>query len=113
MAAVGDDDAATVLLDEATAAGIDVALVRRTSGRSGTAWIMVRADGENAIVVDSGANATLTRSPTTSSPSSPPRACSSASSRPLPAVAQALSAARPPACAPVLNAAAGAGHARP
>ena len=28
-------------------------------GASGTAWIMVRPDGENAIVVDSGANATV------------------------------------------------------
>jgi ribokinase len=59
VAAVGDDDAASVLLDEAAAAGIDTALVRRVPGPSGTAWIMVRPDGENAIVVDGGANATV------------------------------------------------------
>jgi ribokinase len=59
VGAVGDDDAADHLLAEANGAGIDISLVRRVPGRSGTAWIMVRPDGENAIVVDSGANATV------------------------------------------------------
>ena len=59
VGAVGDDDAAGLLLAEAEAAGIDIGLVRRVPGRSGTAWIMVQPDGENAIVVDSGANADL------------------------------------------------------
>ena len=59
VGAVGDDDAADHLLSEADGAGIDTRLVRRLSGPSGTAWIMVRPDGENAIVVDSGANAAL------------------------------------------------------
>lgn len=59
VAAVGDDEAADVLLGEAAGAGIDTTLVRRVPGPSGTAWIMVRPDGENAIVVDSAANATL------------------------------------------------------
>ncbi len=57
VGAVGDDRAAELLLGEAESAGVDTRLVRRTTGRSGTAWIMVRPDGENAIVVDSGANA--------------------------------------------------------
>jgi ribokinase len=106
VAAVGDDDAATVLLDEAAAAGIDIELVRRTSGRSGTAWIMVRADGENAIVVDSGANATL------DALTDDERAVVVAArvlvcqlETPLPAVAQALSAARAAGVRTVLNAA--------
>ena len=59
VGAVGDDEAARLLLAEAEAAGIDTKLVRRVPGASGTAWIMVRPDGENAIVVDSGANATV------------------------------------------------------
>lgn len=57
VGAVGDDQAAELLLSEAGRAGVDTSLVRRASGPSGTAWIMVRPDGENAIVVDSGANA--------------------------------------------------------
>ncbi|MDQ4053604.1 MAG: ribokinase [Actinomycetota bacterium] len=59
VGAVGDDEAAGLLLREAEGAGIDTSLLRRVPGRSGTAWIMVQADGENAIVVDSGANADL------------------------------------------------------
>ena len=59
VAAVGDDAAADELLGAAAGAGIDTTLVRRVPGPSGTAWIMVRPDGENAIVVDSAANATL------------------------------------------------------
>jgi len=60
VAAVGDDDAAEVLLGAARDAGVDTSLVRRESGASGTAWIMVGRDGENAIVVTSAANAALT-----------------------------------------------------
>jgi ribokinase len=59
VAAVGDDDAAEVLLGAARDSGVDPALVRSESGASGTAWIMVGRDGENAIVVTSAANATL------------------------------------------------------
>ena len=60
VAAVGQDEGAELLLDEAAGAGVDTGLVRRADGPSGSAWIMVQADGENAIVVDGGANATLT-----------------------------------------------------
>ena len=59
VGAVGSDGAGALLLGEAEAAGIDTSLVRRLPGASGTAWIMVRPDGENAIVVDSGANAAV------------------------------------------------------
>ncbi|MEJ7795049.1 MAG: ribokinase [Nocardioides sp.] len=60
LGAVGEDVAGGILLTEAEAAGIDTRLVRRVGGPSGTAWIMVQPDGENAIVVDSGANGTVT-----------------------------------------------------
>ena len=106
VAVVGDDDAATVLLDEATAAGIDIAMVRRTSGRSGTAWIMVRADGENAIVVDSGANATLdVLTDDELAVVAAARVLVCQLETPLAAVAQALAAARAAGVRTVLNAA--------
>jgi ribokinase len=60
IGAVGDDEAAGVLLGAADEAGVDTTCVRRVTGPSGTAWVMVQADGDNAIVVDSGANGTLT-----------------------------------------------------
>ncbi|PVG84076.1 ribokinase [Nocardioides gansuensis] len=60
VAVVGRDEGAEMLLAEAAAAGVDTGLVRRADGPTGTAWIMVRPDGENAIVVDGAANATLT-----------------------------------------------------
>jgi ribokinase len=59
LAAVGVDAAGDLLLAEARAAGIDASLVRRVDTATGTAWIMVRSDGENAIVVDAGANRQL------------------------------------------------------
>ena len=60
IGAVGDDDAADLLLDAAGEAGVDTSTVRRVAGPSGTAWVMVQADGDNAIVVDAGANGTVT-----------------------------------------------------
>ena len=60
VGAVGDDEAAQVLLDTAASAGVDVTTVRREAGPSGTAWVMVQADGDNAIVVDAAANAGVT-----------------------------------------------------
>ena len=106
VAVVGDDDAAGVLLGEAAGAGVDTALVRRVSGRSGTAWIMVRTDGENAIVVDSGANSTLTTL------TEDERAAVAAArvivcqlETPVTAVTEALSVARSAGVRTVLNAA--------
>ncbi|SFC58284.1 ribokinase [Nocardioides terrae] len=60
LAAVGHDDAAAILLAAAADAGVDTALVRRVDTTSGTAWITVQPDGENAIVVLGAANRTLT-----------------------------------------------------
>lgn len=60
VGAVGQDDAGSVLLAAAASGGVDTTLVRRVRGSSGTAWIMVRPDGENAIVVLGAANRTVT-----------------------------------------------------
>ncbi len=60
LGAVGNDDAATLLLDGLSGAGADVSAVRRTDGPSGTAYVMVDTHGENAIVVIGGANAGYT-----------------------------------------------------
>jgi len=59
IGAVGDDDAAQLLLDAGAVSGVDVGGVRRVAGPSGTTWVMVQADGDNAIVVHPGANGTL------------------------------------------------------
>ena len=58
VGAVGDDDAGALLRQELDAAGVRPAL--RTSARpTGTAYVVVDERGENAIVVDPGANADL------------------------------------------------------
>lgn len=59
LGAVGDDDAAQVLLTVARDSGVDTSRLRNEPGVSGQAFICVRPDGENAIVVASGANATV------------------------------------------------------
>ena len=59
VGAVGDDDAAELLLEAAAGAGVDTGGVRRFAGPSGTAWVMVQEDGDNAIVVAAGANGLL------------------------------------------------------
>ncbi len=59
LGALGDDAAAEYLLAALVDSGVDVGRVRRVAGPSGTAWIAVQADGDNAIVVASGANATM------------------------------------------------------
>jgi ribokinase len=61
LAAVGRDPAGDQILAALVAAGVDTAAVRRVEGPSGTAMIMVGADGENLIAVVAGANACLTR----------------------------------------------------
>lgn len=60
LGAVGRDDAGGRLLTEARDAGVDVDLVRTVDEVTGTAWITVRPDGENTIVVIGGANRTIT-----------------------------------------------------
>ncbi|WP_205472697.1 PfkB family carbohydrate kinase [Nocardioides sp. SYSU D00038] len=60
-AAVGDDDAGREQLAELRAAGVDPAHVAvRPDVATGVALITVTPDGENAIAVGAGANATLT-----------------------------------------------------
>ena len=60
ISAVGDDNAATVLLDVMHADGIDTTNVARRSGvATGRALIGVAANGENSIIVVPGANATV------------------------------------------------------
>lgn len=59
---VGDDGAGAAYRDRLAGLGVDVAHLLRTSGRgTGTAYVLVAADGENSIVVDPGANAAVTR----------------------------------------------------
>ncbi|HEU0102747.1 MAG TPA: PfkB family carbohydrate kinase [Mycobacteriales bacterium] len=60
VAALGDDAAAGVLREELARAGVDLGAVRTVSAPTGTAYVAVDARGENAIVVDPGANALLT-----------------------------------------------------
>lgn len=61
VAAVGNDEAADLLIEAMAADGVDCRLLRRVDGVSGTAVVTVAADGENAIVVAAGANGTLER----------------------------------------------------
>lgn len=60
LVAVGDDDEGRYLTREIGAAGVDVSRLQVASDRpTGTALITVSDDGENAIVVSPGANASL------------------------------------------------------
>lgn len=60
VACVGDDDDGQALLANLAAAGVDTTHVVTLGGvRSGTAFVMVTDDGENSIVVASGANGRL------------------------------------------------------
>lgn len=56
VCALGDDDAGRVLRNALT--GVDLQ-VREAAAPTGTAYVVVDAQGENAIVVDSGGNAEL------------------------------------------------------
>ena len=57
---VGDDGAGTTLREALTSAGVDTTNLRTTQETpSGTALIAVDADGDNAIVVNPGANSRL------------------------------------------------------
>ncbi len=61
LAAVGQDEAGDAAIATWRSAGVDTAHVARLAGHgTGMAVILVDARGENAIVVDSGANAALT-----------------------------------------------------
>jgi ribokinase len=56
VGAVGSDDFATTALAELSAAGVDLTGVARRGPRTGAAFITVDRQGENEIVVASGAN---------------------------------------------------------
>ncbi len=60
LGAVGDDGDSGPQVDALVAAGVDVSGVVTCRGRTtGTAFVMVAPSGENAIVVDAGANGHL------------------------------------------------------
>ncbi|WP_341358380.1 ribokinase [Georgenia sp. M64] len=60
LGALGRDEAADLLLDSLTGAGVRTDLVARTEEPTGTALIWITDDGENAIIVAPGANAEVT-----------------------------------------------------
>jgi ribokinase len=59
--AVGSDDGGDFLAETMSDAGLDLSLLRRVDEPTGTALITVDEQGENAIVVAAGANATMIR----------------------------------------------------
>jgi ribokinase len=59
LGSLGRDDAAELLLASLVSAGVDTTLVSRSDAATGTAFICVSPDGENAIVVAPGANGRL------------------------------------------------------
>ncbi|MGW0484956.1 ribokinase [Nonomuraea sp. NPDC003214] len=59
LGAVGDDAFGAEMRDTLAGAGVDVALLRQVSGRSGIAHIVVDDDGGNSIIVVPGANGTV------------------------------------------------------
>ena len=106
LGAVGTDEAAAFLLDTAAAAGVDVSSVRHVAGPSGTALVLVQADGDNAIVVDAAANATLeSLTPEERETVRGGRVLVAQLEVPLTAVAEAASEARAAGVLVVLNAA--------
>ncbi len=60
LGAIGSDSFGVTLRARITAAGVDTSQLRTTYGGSGVALVMVNAEGENAILVTPGANASLT-----------------------------------------------------
>ena len=60
MGAVGKDPSGQRLREELASHGVDVTHLREVDGPSGTALITVSSSGENTIILDAGANATVT-----------------------------------------------------
>ncbi|MFG3418852.1 ribokinase [Micromonospora sp. NPDC048063] len=60
LGAIGSDAFGVTLRARITAAGVDTDQLRTTYGTSGVALVMVNAEGENAILVTPGANASMT-----------------------------------------------------
>ena len=63
MGAVGSDPSGQRLRSDLASHGVDVTHLREVEGPSGTALITVAASGENTIILDAGANATVTVEP--------------------------------------------------
>lgn len=59
LGAVGRDAHGDMLLASTAAAGVDVAAVRRVDEPTGVAVISVDSSGENSIIINAGANGTL------------------------------------------------------
>ncbi|HSM38428.1 MAG TPA: ribokinase [Candidatus Limnocylindrales bacterium] len=59
LGSLGDDPGSEASREDLAGEGVDVTLVTRTAGASGTALIAVAPDGRNQIVVAPGANALL------------------------------------------------------
>jgi ribokinase len=59
VACIGNDAAGGELMDVLLEVGIDTATIRRVDAPTGIALITVQDDGDNAIVVAAGANATM------------------------------------------------------
>lgn len=105
LGAVGRDDAGAMLLAAATDAGIDTRLVRRADGISGTAWITVQPDGENAIVVLGAANRTvISLEPEERDAVAAARVLVAQLETPIPAVREAAEVARAAGTTVLLNA---------
>ncbi|MER5333823.1 ribokinase [Micromonospora sp. NPDC002717] len=60
LGAIGSDAFGVTLRARIAAAGVDTDQLRTTYGTSGVALVMVNAEGENAILVTPGANASMT-----------------------------------------------------
>jgi ribokinase len=60
LGAIGSDGFGVTLRARIAAAGVDTDQLRTTYGTSGVALVMVNAEGENAILVTPGANASMT-----------------------------------------------------
>jgi ribokinase len=60
LGAIGSDAFGVTLRARIAAAGVDTEHLRTTYGTSGVALVMVNAEGENAILVTPGANASMT-----------------------------------------------------
>ena len=63
VGAVGADPSGQRLRAELASHGVDVTHLREVNGPSGTALITVASSGENTIILDAGANATVTVEP--------------------------------------------------
>ena len=63
VGAVGSDPSGQRLRSDLASHGVDVTHLREVEGPSGTALITVAASGENTIILDAGANTTVTVKP--------------------------------------------------